>query len=135
MGLAERRGVERFKNEDYPGWKEKIDQAIGFDVPVEVAWDELGIPDYVDSYPEYFGKVYFQPLVDALSGVTVDEMGKAAAREGIAKIAIRNSDQYGSTQGIVFADGVLTFDHKPHVNVDYGEDRAKALQHTLEAGL
>lgn len=135
MGLAERRGVERFKNEDYPGWKQKIDQAAGFDLPVEVAWDELGVADYADSYPEFFAKVYFQPLVDALSAVAVDEMGKSAARAGIAKIVIRNSDQYGSTQGIAFADGVLTFDHKPHVNVDYGDERAKTLQHTLEAGL
>ena len=65
----------------------------------------------------------------------VDEMGKSAAREGIARIVIRNGDQYASTQGIDFTDGVLTFDHRPNVNVDYGEERAKALQHALEKGL
>jgi hypothetical protein len=30
---------------------------------------------------------------------------------------------------------VLTFDHKPHTNVGYGEERAKGLQQTLESGL
>lgn len=135
MGLAERRAVERFKNEDYPGWKQKIDQAAGFEVAVEVHWAELAVLDYADSYAEFFVKVYFQPLVDALSAVTIDEMGKTAAREGIASIVIRNSDQYGSAQGMVFTGGVLTFDYRPNVNVDYGEERAKELQHVLEAGL
>jgi hypothetical protein len=37
MGLAERRGAERFRNDDYPGWQAKIEQAAGFAVPVEVA--------------------------------------------------------------------------------------------------
>jgi hypothetical protein len=30
---------------------------------------------------------------------------------------------------------VLTFDHKPHTNIDYGEERAKGLQKILESGL
>jgi hypothetical protein len=30
---------------------------------------------------------------------------------------------------------VLTIDHQPHANVDYGDERAKALQRTLESGL
>ena len=33
MGLAERRGAEQFKNNDYPGWKSRIDAAAGFEVP------------------------------------------------------------------------------------------------------
>jgi hypothetical protein len=30
---------------------------------------------------------------------------------------------------------VLTFDHQPHANIDYGQERAKALQRVLESGL
>ena len=135
MGLAERRAAERFKNDDYPGWKERIDQAAGFEVPVEVIWEELEVADYADNYAEYFPKVYFQPLVDALSAVTVDEMGKNAAREGLSKIVIRNTNKYASASGFAFAEGVLTIDHKPHANVDYSDERAKALQRTLESGL
>lgn len=135
MGLAERRGVERFKNDDYPGWKSRIDEAAGFDVPVEVAWDELAVADYADSYADFFPKVYFQPLVEALSAVAADDMGKSALREGLSKIIIRNAGEFYSTAGISFADGVLTFDHKPQTNIDYGAERAKGLQRTLESGL
>jgi hypothetical protein len=135
MGLAERRGVERFKNDDYPGWKSRIDEAAGFEVPVEVAWEEVAVADYADSYAEFFPKVYFQPLVDALRAVTVDDLGKGALREGLSKIVIRNEGGFYSTSGISFTDGVLTFDHQPHANIDYGEERAKGLQRTLESGL
>src|SRR6185437_1753182 len=112
MGLAERRSAERFKNEDFPGWKARIDEAAGFDVPVEVAWDELAVPDYADRYAEYFPDVYFTPLVDALGAIGADAMGKDALREGVSQIIIKNSGEYFSPTGITFADGVLTFDHK-----------------------
>ena len=135
MGLAERRAVERFKNDDYPGWKSRIDQAAGFEVPVEVAWEELSVEDYADSYAEFFAKVYFQPLTDALTAVTIDDLGKSAVRGGLSRIVIRNTGQYYSASGITFSDGVLTLDHQPHVNVDYGDERAKALQRTLESAL
>lgn len=135
MGLAERRGVERFKNDDYPGWKTRIDEAAGFEVPVEVAWEELAVADYADSYGEFFPKVYFRPLTDALSAVTIDDLGANALRAGLSKIVIRNTGEFSSTAGIAFGDRVLTIDHQPHVNIDYGEERAKALQRTLESGL
>jgi hypothetical protein len=135
MGLAERRGAERFKNDDYPSWKSRIDQAAGFEVPVEVAWEELAVADYADSYSEFFSKVYFQPLADALRAVTVDDLGKNALREGLSKIIIRNAGGFYSSSGISFTDGVLTFDHQPHANIEYGEERAKGLQRVLESGL
>lgn len=135
MGLAERRAVERFKNDEYPNWKARIDQAAGFEVPVEVAWEELAVADYADSYAEFFPKVYFQPLMDALGAVTVDELGKNAAREGLSRIVIRNTGQFYSTTGFAFRDGVLTIDHQPHVNVDDADERAKGLQRILESGL
>jgi hypothetical protein len=135
MGLAERRAVERFKNDDYPGWKARIDDAAGFDVPVEVAWDELAAADYADRYAEFFPKVYFQPLADALAAVAIDELGKSALMAGLSKIVIRNTGHFYSASGIAFTDGVLTLDHQSHVNVDDGADRAKALTKTLESAL
>jgi hypothetical protein len=82
MGLAERRSVEQFKNDSYPGWKSRIDEASGFEVPIEVNWEELAVADYATSYADFFPKVYFQPLVDALSVVGADDLGKSALREG-----------------------------------------------------
>jgi hypothetical protein len=135
MGLAERRGVEEFKNNDYPGWKSRIDQAAGYDVPIEVNWEELAVDDYASSYSDYFPKVYFQPLADALGAIAADDYGKSALREGLSKIVIRNTNEFYSSSGISFANGVLTFDHKPHANIGDGEDRAKGLRTKLEAGL
>jgi hypothetical protein len=135
MGLAERRAVERFKSDDYPQWKAKIDQVSGFEVPVEVAWDELAVDEYASSYARFFPQVYFQPLLDALAAITEDEIGKSALRQGLKKIIVRNSDEYHSTRGFAFDEGVLTIDHKPHTNVDDGPERAKGLQQILESGL
>jgi|tagenome__1003787_1003787.scaffolds.fasta_scaffold17937822_1 hypothetical protein len=135
MGLAERRSAERFKNEDYPGWKARIDEAAGFEVLIEVAWDELAVPDYADMYAEYFPAVYFQPLIDALGAIAVDDMGKQALRETVTKVVVRNTDEYFSPSGISFADGVLTFDHKSDTNTHHVEERTKALQTILEAAL
>src|SRR5262249_26468781 len=117
MGLAERRAVEQFKSNDYPNWKAKIDQATGFEVPVEVAWEELAVADqYASSLGDFFPKVYFQPMVDALNAITIDDLGRNAIRDGLKKIVVRNTDQYASTSGFSFEDGVLTIDHKPYVN-------------------
>jgi hypothetical protein len=135
MGLAERRAAEQFKNDDYPNWQAKIDKAAGFEVPVEVTWEELAVADYTSSYAEFFAKVYFQPLVTTLTAITVDEMGKTALRDGLKKIIVRNTDQYYGTSGFTFADGVLTLDHKPHTNVDDIDERAKGLQRILESRL
>jgi hypothetical protein len=135
MGLAERRAAEKFKTDDYPAWKARIDEAAGFDVPLDVSWDELAVVDYASSYAAFFPKVYFQPMVDALAAITIDDMGKTALRGGLKKIVVRNTEQYSSTTGFAFEGGVLTVDHRPNSNVDDGAERAKGLQHILEAGL
>jgi hypothetical protein len=135
MGLAERRSAERFKNEDYPGWKSRIDEAAGFEITIDVAWDELAVPDYADRYAEYFPAVYFQPLLDALGAIGADDMGKDALREGVSKIVVKNSGQYFSPTGFTFADGVLTLDHMSDSNTHHVEERTKAIQALLEAGL
>jgi hypothetical protein len=135
MGLAERRGVEQFKNDSYPGWKSRIDEAAGFEVPIEVNWEELAVDDYATSYADFFPKVYFQPLVDALGAVAADDLGKNALREGLSKIVIRNDGEFHNTAGISFTNGVLTFDHRPEANIYEGLERAKGLQRALESGL
>jgi hypothetical protein len=135
MGLAERRAVEQFKNGDYPDWKAKIDDVAGFEVSIEVKWEELAVSDFAGDYAGFFAKVYFQPLVDALTGITVDELGRTALRDGLKTIIVRNTGGFYSTSGITFTDGVLTFDHQPHVNVDDVDERTKGLRQILEAGL
>jgi len=135
MGLAERRAADRWKNNDYPDWKTRIDQAVGFDIPVEVAWEQLASEGNPEYYDEWFPKVYFQPLTMALSAITIDDMGKEAIRDGLTKIVVKNSGEYSSASGFSFSGGVLTINHKPQTNVDYPEERAKAIQKMLEDAL
>ena len=135
MGLAERRAAQGFQNEQYPGWKERIEKAAGFPVPIEVAWDELAVPNFADDYGDFFPKVFFQPLVDALSAVTIDDLGRTAAREGITRIVIRNSGEHYGVSGFTFDSGVLTIDHKTDTNVDYVNDRTTGLRQLLESNL
>lgn len=135
MGLAERRAAQKFSTDEYPHWKHRIDQAACFEVPVEVAWDELAVDGYADDYPEFFTKVYFGPLAEALAAITIDDLGKDALKSGLTKIIIRNSGQYHSNGGFTFVDGVLTIDHQAQSNVEYHDARAKQLQQLLESSL
>ncbi|HEY6790072.1 MAG TPA: hypothetical protein VI365_22460 [Trebonia sp.] len=78
----------------------------------------------------------FRPgLVDALSAITTDDLGKSALREGPSKVVIRNTGEFFSAAGISFADGVLTFDHNPHTNIDQGEERCEGPAAALESAL
>src|SRR5262245_13026601 len=102
MGLAERRAAEQFKTEQFPEWQRKLAEAACFDVPIEVAWNELTVDDYASSYSEFFPKVYFEPLVRAVAAVTIDDMGREALKAGLTKIIIKNSGEYYSKSGFTF---------------------------------
>lgn len=135
MGLAERRAAEQFRVEQYPQWLSRIGEAAGFEVPVEVAWDQLAVNDYAQSYRDFFPQVYFQPLVTALAAVCIDDMGTEALRAGLHKIVVKNSGEYHNARGFAFQDGVLTIDHLPATNVNDVQERAKGLQRLLESQL
>ncbi|MFG2043790.1 hypothetical protein [Dactylosporangium sp. NPDC048998] len=135
MGLAERRAAQTYRTDEFPEWKRKIDQAACFEVPVEVAWDELAVDGYAGDYSAFFTKVYFRPLAEALGAITIDDLGKDALKAGLEKIVVKNSGQYYSNSGFTFAGGVLTVDHRAESNVEYYDERAKQLQQLLESGL
>jgi hypothetical protein len=131
MGLAERRAIKAFQDTKLPALKDAIDQAAGFAVELEVAWDTLAVDDYDHLYDEALPKVYFKPLTEAFKAITVDDMGREALREGLKKAIFRNT---GNSE-ISFESGIVTIDHSPVSNLDYWEDRKKSLQQALEKGL
>ena len=53
----------------------------------------------------------------------------------VSKVVVKNSGQYFSPTGFTFADGVLTLDHMSDSNTHHVEERTKAIQALLEAGL
>lgn len=136
LGLAERRACKAFEEQSFPALKKQIDEAAGFDVPIEVRWGMIASKDYADSYSESWPKVFFKPLIEALKRVTHDEMGREALKSGLKRIVVQNScNNYNSDRWAAFRDGTLFLDHDPVSNIDSWEERGKRLHHILEKGL
>ena len=136
MGLAERRAAKEFETKQFAILKKDIDAAAGFEVPVDVKWETLTLEDEAHLYAECWPKVYFQPLIDALRSVTIDEMGKDALKSGLTRVQVQNTKDTTTSDNIAsFSSGTLLLDHKPHTNVDDGAARAKAIQKVLEKNL
>ncbi len=136
MGLNERRAIQNFQEKRFPELKKQIEEAAGFSVPVEVKWETLSVDDYASEYDNFFTAVYFRPLIEALTAVGADKMGKDAIKEGLKKICITNEagNHYPET-AVSFENGMLKIDHKPHTNVDDVKGRKEAVQKLLEEKL
>ncbi len=135
MGLAERRIVKNFETNVLPGLKQQIDEAAGFDVPIEVKWDTLTKDDaYSGSWTESWPTLYFQPVIIAFKNICIDDMGKEALVSHLKKVIIQDvRDVYGA-EWVTFEDGALTLDHR-FCNVDDVDTRVQSLQTTLEKAL
>lgn len=133
MGLAERRATKDFVENNFPLFRKQIQDAVGFEVPIDVHWAFLSAEDQSGSYDDHWAKIYFRPLVEALRAVASDDLGKEALQQDLKRIVIQNSSgNYSADRWASFRSGVLTLDHDPHSNVDYGEDRKNSLVTVLE---
>jgi hypothetical protein len=136
MGLAERRALKGFQDNQLPALTAEIQQLAGFPVPIEINFEQLAKDDYADSYADNFRKVYFEPTIGALKAIAIDDLGKDALKAGLKKIVFCNTkDTYTAEYAVAFADGALTIDHDSCSNVDYVDDRTTALIKVLEKGL
>ncbi len=132
MGLLERRAIKKFETETFPKLRARINDAAGFEVPIIVQWDSLAEEGYADLYAEAFEKVFFKPLLDAIKGVCIDDMGREALREGLKSVKIQ-----GASSEVSFGKGVLSLSYNPVANLDDSDvkERARTIQSTLESGL
>ena len=135
MGLAERRGIKDFQDKHFVGHKAAVDEAAGFEVPLDVDWESIAAPGYSHMYDIAFAKVYFQPLVLAFRDICRDEMGRKALAGGLTRVVIKNSDRFYGGDSVSFEDAVLTVDHKPVTNIDDVQLRAEAIVRLLEERL
>ncbi len=135
MGLAERRIVKDFQDNHLPALQKQIHEAAGFEVPLEVNWEQLSANEYSHAWLEDWPKIYFQPLIASLKHITQDDMGKEALHESLKKIIIQDqSGAYSGNSWSHFEGGILTLDHR-FTNMDYVSDRTEGLTNTLEKGL
>ncbi len=139
MGLAERRAIKDIQDNHLPTWQSRINEAAGFEVPLEMDLDSLAIDDESHLYAECWPQVYIDPTVAALTSITRDDLGKQALSAGLKKITIKhNADIYYGTPGYGFAtltDGVLALEHAAHTNVSSVDDRTEGITSALEKGL
>jgi hypothetical protein len=134
MGLAEKRATMEFQKNVYPNLKKAIDEAAGFEVPIQVDWASLAQPDDAAIYQDYWTKIYFEPLLGAVKSICADDLGKAALKESLKRIEICNSGQFSNPQGFSFDAGVLRLDHKL-VNADNVQERTDGLLEKVQAAL
>ena len=135
MGLAEKRAIQEFQEKTFPELKAAIEKAAGIKVEVTVQWDTLAEPNYAHLYTEAFTKVYFSPLIDALTSICSDDMGKQALKSALKKITVCNSGEFHSSRGFTFANGELKIDHQPVSNIGDVQERTRDLVKLLEENL
>ena len=141
IGLAERRAMAAYRQDGWPPIEAAIRQAAGFEVPVDVEWDQLTIPGDAGHYAEdaFFGKTIFEPLVAALRGITADQMGRDALRAKLRRIHVRFDEKTAPASnypnGLGFQDGVLDINWRPFANTFDVQPRTQALTQLLERNL
>src|SRR5471032_345360 len=87
MGLNERRKVKELQDTTFPGRVKEIEEICGKAIPYEVDWDSLA-----ESYDalNFIDNCSCHRFNMALRMICQDDMGKAAARDGLKLIKLKN---------------------------------------------
>jgi hypothetical protein len=139
MGLKERRSIEEYKDGVFDEFASKIKEVIGKELSIDVDWEQLAIEERTHEYAGW-SKIFFEPLIESLTNIAKDEMGKKALAEKVTNIKIQNTNcsiSAGSSNWFSFEDGVITLDHKL---TNYSQDteyleKVKKLTSSIEARL
>ena len=141
IGLAERRAIAAYRQDRYPALEKAIQEAAGFPVPVEVAWDQLTIPGDAKYYSDegYYGKTIFEPLAAGLREIGKDQMGRDALKQKLKTIRVRFDEKTAPASnfpnGLKFASGALDVNWRPFSNVADFKERVEAVVQVLEKNL
>lgn len=133
MGLKERRFAKQFAEEQFPALEAKIKEAIGFEVPLEIAWETLFEEQFLHLYNDTYPKIYFIPFIEAFKIIGKDQIGKEALQEGIQRIEICNeNNHHNPDRAYSLENGILKLDHSPVLNAEQVDDRIESLVKLLE---
>ncbi|WP_108868007.1 hypothetical protein [Aquimarina aquimarini] len=136
MGLAEKRALKTFQEGTYEQLRNKINSIAGYDVEFDINWESLTTNKYSHLWEDTFAKVYFAPIINAFTAITVDDMGKEALKETLTKIKIKDENDISNPDRTYdFTDGVLTIDHSSYINIDQIDQRTSKLIQVLESQL
>lgn len=100
MGLAERRRVAAIASELAPKYQQEFKEAVGFDLPFEVAIDSLPADKTVLDCWDYYHESYGPGLVvKVFKDLCKDDLGKEAVQEKIEKVVFRNAAKSAEDPG------------------------------------
>lgn len=103
MGLQERRKMAELKDVTFPERVKEIEEICGVAIPYEVDWDSLA--DDGEAL-RFIDNLSCHRLNMALRVICMDEMGKAAVRDGLKLVRLKNVKETKDIS-IRFAGGVL----------------------------
>ena len=136
MGLAEKRVAKTFEEQIYPELVGEINGLAGKELAFEVHWDQLALEGKSHLFEECWKKVYFDPIIEALKNICVDDMGKEAVAAGLDKIVIQNEVKNSiAAKCCQFENKILTVNHLPLTNIGEVQQRAQAIQKAIEKAL
>lgn len=133
MGLAQKRIISEYQTSAFPEWKKKFDTVVGFEIPFEVKWDTMQDDAYHDRdrYFEWYGLVYFEPLMTVFQKLCSDNMGREAVKTGVKKIVIDGTEGTSAKKS-TFENGVLTIKHQFNMNTNDEAERTKTWLRMIE---
>ena len=130
MGLNERRKMKELQDTTFPGRVKEIEEICGAPIPYEVDWDSLA--DDAEAL-NFIDNISCHRLNMALRVICQDDLGKAAVRDGLKLIKLKNVKDKGDMQ-CTFKDGVLEMHCAYALRTD-GMFSDNQIRDTLMAGL
>jgi len=136
MGLAEKRAIKEFQDTIYPGLTKELHDVCGFAVDIEIQWETVTQDGMGHMFNESLTKVYFQPVIEAMKEICVDDMGREALKDGLKKLVFCNTKgTYLASEAISFEGGVLQVDHEPYSNLNHLDERRKRIVELVSSAL
>jgi hypothetical protein len=103
MGLNERRKIKELQDVTFPGRVKEIEEICGKAIPYDVDWESLA--DDAEGL-NFIDNISCHRLNMALRVICQDDMGKAAVRDGLKTIKLKNVKDK-SAMKMTFDSGVL----------------------------
>jgi hypothetical protein len=130
MGLQERRKIAELKDVTFPERVKEIEEICGVAIPYEVDWDSMA--DDGEAL-RFIDNLSCHRLNMALRVICMDEMGKAAVRDGLKKVKLANVKDVSGIR-ISFSGGVLEM-HCAYAQGASGMISDGEIRKVLENGL
>jgi len=130
MGLNERRKIKELQDVTFPGRVKEIEEICGAPIPYEVDWDSLA--DDAQGL-NFIDNLSCHRLNMALRSICLDDMGKAAVRDGLKLVKLKNVKDKADMK-MAFANGVLEMHCAYALGAD-GMFNDNAIREVLEKNL